>query len=92
MTDIQNPPKVVLTAEEKKEKNREYMRNYMMNRRHTDPEFAEKQKKKTREIQFRKYNAEDPSFRQKKTEYNVVYYQKLKEAYKEARISVKKSQ
>ena len=31
-TETQKPAKIILTPEQKKEKQREYMRNYMMNR------------------------------------------------------------
>ena len=94
MTDIQQTPsKVKLTAEEKKEKNREYMRVYMLKRRQNDPEFAKKQQNKSREIQYRRYNdTEDPSFKQKKSEYNILYYAKMKDAYKEVRKAIKSNQ
>ena len=88
-TETQKPAKIILTPEQKKDKQREYMRNYMMNRRQTDADFAEKQRKKAREIQLKKYHDETGQFRAKKLEYNVEYYQKLKEAYKEARMSLK---
>ena len=88
MTNTEKPAKPILTPEEIKEKKREYMREYMRKRRE-EPEFAEKQRTLVKAIQAKLYNDETSDFRRKKKEYNVEYYQKLKEGYKEVRMSLK---
>jgi len=91
MSEIPTKPSK-MTPEEKKEKAKEYNRNYMANRRLNDPEFLQKQREKCREVNRKRYNdKKDTSFREKKTEYNAMYYQKLKDVYKEARKSLKKT-
>ena len=55
MSEIPTKP-LKLTPEEKKEKAREYNRNYMANRRLNDPEFLQKQREKCREVNRKRYN------------------------------------
>lgn len=86
---IQSTAKPILTEEEKKEKKRIYMRAYMAKKRATDSQFAEKQKEISRNRQKKKYHDETLNFRQKQLEYNIYYYQKFKDAYKEARAIAK---
>jgi len=74
-----------LTKEEKKlqqkEARRTYMREYMSNRRKTDPEFAEKQKEAVRKNMHRRYET-DEEFRKKKNEVCKDIYRRQREAYK----------
>ena len=88
MTNTEKAPKTILTPEELKEKKRIYMREYMRKRRE-DPEFAEKQRTLVKAIQAKLYNDETSGFREKKKAYNVEYYKKLKDGYKNVRMSLK---
>jgi hypothetical protein len=89
MSEIQNTAKTILTEEEKKQKKREYMRVYMANKRATDTDFADKQREIVRNRQKTKYHDESTNYRKNQLEYHIHYYQKFKDAYKEARAIAK---
>ena len=72
-----------MTPEEKKLAKREYMREYMR-KKYADPEYLEKIRKINRESKARRW-IENPEIREKAYADNRKYYQKYKDAYKQAR-------
>lgn len=72
--------KTVKTPEEIKEEKKLYMREYMKNRRNTDPEFLAKQREYKRLNERKKYET-DPEYRKKKGDEYKERYAKYREAY-----------
>lgn len=72
--------KIVKTPEEIREEKRIYMREYMKNRRSTDPDFLAKQREYKRLGEKQKYDT-DPEYRKRKGDEYKQRYAKYREAY-----------
>ena len=72
-----------MTDEEKKQRKKEQMREYMNKRRKEDPEFAEKLRDNCRKAREKKPNPKDGYDLDKRKQYNNDYYIKRKQQLKQ---------